>query len=59
MGIRTWRGISTAADGLADPDPGVSMQRGNGSVDEVAFWSGAFVAGAEAGGNVGEIYGNL
>ena len=24
-----------------------------------AFWSGAFVAGAEAGGNVGEIYGNL
>lgn len=76
MGIRTWRGISTAADGLADPDPGASMQRGNGSVDEVeqerqksgcvddaalfcAFWSGAFVAGAEAGGNVGEIYGNL
>lgn len=35
VGIRTWRGISTAADGLADPDPGVSVQRGNGSVDEV------------------------
>ena len=35
VGIRTWRGISTAADGLADPDPGASVQRGNGSVDEV------------------------
>ena len=23
------------ADGLADPDPGASVQRGNGSVDEV------------------------
>ena len=26
---------STAADGLADPDLGASVQRGNGSVDEV------------------------